>query len=128
MSMHVLFPNYLYLHHARTLLLLLLCQVHLDVLAHPVKEGKISILMCEDMFGFNKRMRYLLSPHQVLYLLAHPFDHSLLCCHEVHCCPSLLSHPVKKWNNALSVEDTTQACRSKETGHLYVTEGPLGPG
>lgn len=114
--MYVLFPYHLYLHHARSLLFLLLGQVHLEVLAHPVKEGKISILMCKDMFGFNKRMRCLLSPQQVLYLLAHPFDHSLLCCHEVHGCPSLLSHPVKKWNKALSAEDTTQACRSKEMG------------
>lgn len=112
--MHVLFPNHLYLHHAQSLLLFLLGQVHLEVLAHPVKEGKISVLMCKDIFGFNKRMRYLLSLQKVLYLLAHPFDHSLLCCHEVHGCPSLLSHPVKKWNKALSVEDTTG--RSKETG------------
>lgn len=93
----------LYLHHARPLLLTLLGQVHPEVLARPVTSRNISVVLldCTDIFCSRDSMhptvmRYSRDLLEFLYLQDHPSDRSLLCCHEVHGCPSLLSHPVQQ--------------------------------
>lgn len=45
---------------------------------------------------------YVLAPQEFLYRPAHPFDHSLLCCHEVHGCPSVPSRPLHQISSIVS--------------------------
>lgn len=111
-----------YLRHAQAPLLVLLDQIHPEILAHPVARRKVSILylQCTDSVCFSDSIHptmtsYLLAPPEFLYLPAHPFDHSLLCRHGVHDCPSLLCRPVQQRRKALSVEYVTLASKCKET-------------